>query len=214
MTDTPPPAEPPAAQTEPAEDVPVAEAPAAPARRRWMPRRRGAVDTTPEAAGGDTAAATPEAITPAPAAESVDTGGTPDDTDDDDAPAGSPRRLRRDRRKLITQREEAVYHLGGLAFELYRRDMLEEEVMRTRAGEVAQIDDTIRDIDVRLGEIDRERRDRRRPEAPDPSVGCCLVCRTPFQAEARFCWQCGAQVIPPSMGDEQVTAVISTGPVA
>jgi hypothetical protein len=118
--------------------------------------------------------------------------------------------LRRERRRLLTAREEAVYHLGGLAFELYRRDQLGEEVMRRRAGEVAMLDDTVRDIDARLGELDRERRERRgRRAAADEPAGNCLTCRAPFRAEARFCWQCGAQLVPTSGGDEQVTAVIT-----
>jgi predicted amidophosphoribosyltransferase len=67
----------------------------------------------------------------------------------------------------------------------------------------------VRDIDVRLGEIDRERRERRQRAPADPSAGCCLTCRSPFRADARFCWQCGAQLVPPSVGDEQPTAVIA-----
>jgi len=104
-----------------------------------------------------------------------------------------------------------VYHLGGLAFELYRRDQLPEGAMRMRAGDVAHLDDTVRDIDVRLGEMERARRERRSPEPADPAVGCCLACRTPFRAEARFCWQCGNQVVPPPIGgDDQPTAVIAS----
>lgn len=204
MSTTPPPddtpAEPPAlddAITPP----PAAEPPRSPGRR-WS-LRRSTPPVEPGAGGGAGDAQLTEAI-PAQPTEAIP------------APADPPRppgpgRLRRDRRKLLTQREEAVYHLGGLAFELYRRDQLPEGVMRLRAGEVAQLDDTVRDIDVRLGEIERERRERRTPEPADPAVGCCLVCRTPFRAEARFCWQCGTQVVPPPIGgDDQPTAVIST----
>ncbi len=195
MSDTPLPAEP--------HEDPAAPDDATPApRRRWRRRR---------ATAGVAEAAIPEATVPPPAPDAP--------ADPTAAPAepvpgvGGPRRLRRDRRRLIARREEVVYHLGGLAFELYRRDQLSEDVMRRRGDEIAEIDDTVRDIDARLGEIDRDRRDRRRREPLDPSIGCCLVCRTPFRAEARFCWQCGTQVIPPSMGDEQVTAVISAGPL-
>ncbi len=68
-----------------------------------------------------------------------------------------------------------------------------------RAREVAQLDDCVRDIDARLSEIDRERRERRNAgPRRTPRVGCCLVCRTPFRAEARFCWQCGTEVAPPA----------------
>lgn len=125
-----------------------------------------------------------------------------------------PRRLRRDRRSLLTRREEAVYHLGGLAFELYRRDLLPDGVMRRRAGEVAELDDTVRDIDVRLEEAERVRRERRGRPVDDPSAGCCLTCRSTFRAEARFCWQCGAPLVPPTLGDDQVTAAIPSPPAS
>jgi hypothetical protein len=210
MTDTPPPADQPAEHPVPAEDPTTGAAAPSAERRRWMPRRRP--PATPGVPGGDA----PAAATPPPPAGADDPADGPvvDETGDVPLRGAAPRRLRRERRRLITRREEAVYHLGGLAFELYRRDMLGEDVMRRRAGEVAEIDDTVRDIDVRLGELDRERRDRRRVAEPDPAAGCCLTCRAPFRAEARFCWQCGTQVVPPSMGDEQVTAVISMRPPA
>ena len=170
------------------------ETPPAETAPRWRLRRRRPAEETgaaPPAAPGPDDAAPADAAAPR------------------DERAGA---LRRRRRKLLTEREEAVYHLGGLAFELYRRDMLPEGVMRLRAGAVAGLDDSVRDIDVRLGEIDRARRERRNAVPEDPSVGCCMTCRTPFRAEARFCWQCGTQVVPPPVGgDDQPTAVISSG---
>jgi hypothetical protein len=187
----------------PAGEAGAAAAPEEPrAARRWGLRRTQpapAKDATPAddatPAEADGAAAVPETD------EAV--GVIPS--------ASGPRRLRRDRRRLLSEREEAVYHLGGLAFELYRRDQLSDGVMRLRAGEVAKIDDTVRDIDARLSEVERERRERRHAEPADPAFGCCLVCRTPFRAEARFCWQCGTQVVPPPVGgDDQPTAVISS----
>ncbi len=84
--------------------------------------------------------------------------------------------------------------------------------MRRRAGEVALLDDTVRDIDSRLGEIDRERKDRRRRPPADGVVGNCLTCRAPFRAEARYCWQCGTQLVPTADGDDQVTAIITPAP--
>jgi hypothetical protein len=176
-----------------------AEGPAA-ARswRDWLPRRRAAAaDAAPAAADGDgdAPADQPTEVIPPPP--------KPD----------GPAKLRRERRRLLVSREQAVYHLGGLAFELYRRDRLGEEVMRRRAGEVAMLDDTVRDIDARLGEIDRERKERRRrgPAATDVA-GNCLTCRAPFRAEARFCWQCGTRLVPAGEGDDQVTAIITPGP--
>ena len=46
----------------------------------------------------------------------------------------------------------------------------------------------------------------------DLSAGNCVRCHAPFRAEARFCWQCGARVVPESEGDEQVTATIAPPP--
>lgn len=196
---------------------PAAEAP--PGRRRWLPRRRRPEQDAPPGgpASGDNASVN-GAGDPAP------TDPPPGDLPPGDPPPADPllppphdkraAGLRRRRRRLLTRREEAVYHLGGLAFELYRRDQLGEEVMRRRAGEVALLDDTVRDIDARLGEIDRVRRERRRRPDPSAAVGNCLDCRAPFRAEARFCWQCGARLVPSSEGDEQPTATIAPRPQA
>lgn len=161
-----------------------------------MPRRRPGpqVVAAESAPNGDGPAEQPTEVIPPPP-----------------RPEGAAK-LRRERRRLLTSREQAVYHLGGLAFELYRRDLLIEDVMRRRAGEVAMLDDTVRDIDARLGEIDFERRERRRRDSADAAVGNCVTCRAPFRAEARFCWQCGTQLVPTADGDEQVTAVIRPPP--
>ncbi len=173
----------------PADDTP---------RRRWL--RRRAEPPTPGPPGA-------EPPDPAPAGDAQPTEVVPAPS----RPEG-PRGLRRRREQLLEEREETVYHLGGLAFELYRRDRLSDEVMRLRAGHVAQIDEAIRDIDAQLSDVERERRERRTRPAADPHVGCCLVCRTPFRAEARFCWQCGARLVPDTVGDEQPTAAIPMPP--
>jgi hypothetical protein len=175
----------------PAEDAdPAPEATATP-RRRWLSRRPPA---EAEAVVPDPEAVEPTEVIPAPP--------RPD----------GPGDMRKERRRLVTEREDTVYHLCGLAFELYRRDLLSDEVMRLRAGRVAEIDDAVRDIDVRLAEVERERRERKTRTPADPSAGCCLVCRAEFRAEARFCWQCGARLVPESVGDDQVTAAIPTPP--
>lgn len=164
-------------------------------RRRWG--RRRPVPAEPVAGEASPAADADDA---APAAVAADT-------------ETHPGRLRRRRKRLISDREIAVYHLGGLAFELYRRDLLTEEVLRRRAGTVALIDETVHDIDTRLEQLDSDRRERRgrRGEGAMTTAGNCLACRAPFQAEARFCWQCGARLTPPDPDlDAQVTQAIST----
>lgn len=112
---------------------------------------------------------------------------------------GGGARLRRERRELMAKREEMLFHLGGLTFELYRAGRLGEAVARHRAGMVAEVDDAVRFIDAQLDEIRRVKQQRRGAvvvEAP-AEAGACLVCRAPFYAEARFCMQCGARFAPP-----------------
>lgn len=123
------------------------------------------------------------------------------------APAST---LRRERRALLASRQDAAYHLGGLAFELYRRDLLQDGVLRQRAVEVAALDDRIREIDRQLGE--------RTARAPAPAgapgaaqagpAGNCLVCRSEFVQDARFCSNCGARFVPEAAESEQVTSAI------
>jgi hypothetical protein len=119
----------------------------------------------------------------------------------DDAPPGGGARLRRERARLMRRREEMLFHLGGLAYELHRRDLLGEPVARHRAGLIADLDERVRDIDDRLAAIDGERRARRtrtRVVAVGPvESGCCLACRAVFFDDARFCMQCGTPFRPP-----------------
>jgi len=130
------------------------------------------------------------------------------------APRGGAR-LRRERRELMAKREEMLFHLGGLTFELYRVGRLGEAVARHRAGMVAEIDEVVRDIDARLEEIAEAKGRRRAPGPALPAdVGACLVCRAPFFADARFCMSCGARFAPPppellspGAGDTQVIPV-------
>ena len=187
----------------PADDTP---------RRRWL--RRRAEPATPEApatSDGDAAAAV---VGDDPAAAAGDGDAQPTEVVAAPPRAEGSRHLRRRREQLLTEREETVYHLGGLAFELYRRDRLSDEVMRLRAGHVAQIDDAVRDIDARLSDVERERKERRVRAPADPAAGCCLTCRASFRAEARFCWQCGARLVPDTVGDEQPTVSIPIPPPA
>lgn len=172
--------------------------------RRWTFRRRSpeAADAGAQDAAGD---GPPDAV-PGDTADAADEAGEGDAA----APVtGGPGRLRRRRKRLIRDREVAVYHLGGLAFELYRRDLLDEDVLQRRAETIAAIDESVQEIDLRLEQIETDRRERRaqRAGAAPSSVGNCLTCRAPFQADARFCWQCGARIAPADH-DEQITAAI------
>lgn len=138
----------------------------------------------------------------------------------DDAPAeelGSRGPLERERRNLVDERESQVYHLGGLAFELHRRQLLPDGVMRLRADDVERTDDRIREIDASLDAIETDREDRRQRERerraagakPEPEpAGNCPKCGTAFKPNASFCWNCGTPVsVPEPVADPTPTSV-------
>jgi hypothetical protein len=162
-----------------------------PARRAWGLRRRRPEAERAPAAGGPGAGGEPEA-----------------------GRSESPGELRRRRKRIVEERELALFHLGGLAVELRRRELLPEGPMRTRADQVAAMDESLHEIDARLEELAAERRERgRRPQREDFSgtVGNCLACRAPFSTGARFCWQCGTRLAP-KPPDAQDTGVIPRPP--
>jgi len=130
-------------------------------------------------------------------------------------PRQRPSELRRERKELWSRRQETVYHLGGLAVELGRRRMLPDGVMHLRANEVMEIDARVVTIDAQLAEIEEERRVRRPRGAAGahagPEIaGHCQSCGAPFQADAHFCYRCGARIaVPEPEVAAQDTAVIA-----
>lgn len=119
--------------------------------------------------------------------------------------------LRRERRRLWELRQESVYHLGGLALDLYGRGSLGDDLVALRAEVIADMDRRMALLDELLAEAD-DRRRRGRVRAPDP-VGYCMSCGAPHQAEAAFCFRCGARLhVPSDDGDTQVIAMPDTDP--
>lgn len=122
-----------------------------------------------------------------------------DDGGPEPAPAPAPMsrgRIRRSRSRLMSEREEALFHLGGLALDLHRRGGINAELIRRRAAKIDEIDERIQLLDWRLETLARERRARR---AGGPiETGNCLNCRTAFHAEAQFCARCGVPFGPMS----------------
>jgi hypothetical protein len=100
--------------------------------------------------------------------------------------------LRRERKRLWDERQETLYHVGGLALELHRRDLLADELIRKRTLIVEQMDVRLAEIDAQLSEID-DRRRRGRAREPEPA-GYCLSCGAPHVDEAAFCFRCGARI--------------------
>lgn len=121
----------------------------------------------------------------------------------------SPGTLRRERRALVSRREEKLRDLGGLMLEMYRRDRFREDLVRERCVELME-------IDARLAELDwlLEYARRRMPpvrcacDAPlvpgvhfcqncgrparDAPVVACTACGHALSADARFCPGCGS----------------------
>lgn len=212
-------------------DIPAADAVAAPAAdgeetvlaalaprrsgwRRLLPQR-SADAPEPDAPQPEApvdpdvlAAAQPTGVIVAPPSPDTATGLIP-------IPAGPKpppvNRLRRERRRLMRQREELVFHLGGLAYELHRRDLLISDVATRRATMIMELDDAVHEIDAHLEAHDRARRAGRRGGVivSEPVVaGACLVCRAPFIPEARFCSHCGTRFAPITTWDPSHTQIL------
>ena len=172
-------------------------------KRGLLPRKRSAGGEAPEApaAGGSGGDAAPggkrrsRARSAPPDVPAVQEPAEPGEILDSKGRPATHAALRRERKTIIERRQSAVYHLGGLAFELYRRDLLAEPVMRDRAGQLAALDERVRQIDALLGDKERRRRSRR-PPAPAGPAGCCLSCRAPFDEGDRFCSSCGSRLLP------------------
>lgn len=117
--------------------------------------------------------------------------------------------LRRERRRLWDERQEMVYHLGGLALDLHSRALLRDELVGRRAQVVDELDARIATIDEQLAEHDARRR-QGRVRVP-PAAGYCLSCGAPYQTDAAFCFRCGARVhVPVDDADTQVIATAET----
>jgi hypothetical protein len=92
--------------------------------------------------------------------------------------------LRRERRSLLQVREERIRDLGGVVLEMYRRDAFREGLLLELCAEIAAIEDRLRELDLLL--------DARRP----PVARC--ECGTPLFWGARFCPNCGRELVPAS----------------
>lgn len=149
-----------------------------------------------------------------PVSELAETGDAPTTESPTSAGGRTPRppttgQLRRERRRLEDERQETVYHLGGLALELQSRALPGDELIGRRAEVVHELDARIATIDEQLAELDTRRR-QGRVRVP-PAAGYCLSCGAPYQTDAAFCFRCGARVhVPVDEADTQVFASSDT----
>ena len=185
-------------------------------QNRHDPRDAGPVrypvgDVEPEdltqPAGGSTHADAPDTAEEHSATE-------PSEIPAEDASATRPPsvgQLRRERKRLWDERQETTYHVGGLAVEMRRREMLDDGLVARRADVVLDTEARIVAIDEQLAGIDDQRR-RSRVRMPPPQ-GYCLSCGGPYLADAAFCSRCGARIHTPAAdGDTEVIPVAEAGP--
>lgn len=91
--------------------------------------------------------------------------------------APAPSELRRERRALLRAREERIRDLGGVVLEMYRQDDFRESLLYELCGEVAAVEERLREVDVLLGGY-------------RPAAARC-ACGAPLFWGARYCASCG-----------------------
>jgi hypothetical protein len=97
------------------------------------------------------------------------------------APAASE--LRRERRALLQIREDRLRDLGGLTFEMYRRDQFNEALVVERCAELVAIEARISEIDAIVSGLGLRRRQQ-----------AICACGAPILVGARFCPSCGRRL--------------------
>jgi len=97
--------------------------------------------------------------------------------------------LRRERRALLSLREDRLRDLGGLMLEMFRRDRFRQDLILERCTELATIEDRLGELESLLGAASS--RGRTRP------AGRC-ECGAPVYWGSRFCAQCGRAVALPA----------------
>jgi len=136
--------------------------------------------------------------------------------------AGPPRRslphpgqLRRERRALVRAREDRLRDLGGLMFEMFRRDQFRQDLLVERCEELLVLDERLQEVDTLLAATVSARRPAPparcacgapivwgshfcancgRAVAATPPVLACMKCGAAVPAEAKFCAVCGQTV--------------------
>jgi ribosomal protein L40E len=124
--------------------------------------------------------------------------------------ASHPAALKRERRALLREREERIRDLGGLVFEMFRRDRFRVELVTERCADLVALEERLHEVDALLSAANRRGGLRcecgaplswgahfcancGRPVGPRPVVACAR-CGAPLPAEAKFCGSCGSPV--------------------
>ncbi len=94
--------------------------------------------------------------------------------------------LRRKRRALLDEREQRLRDLGGLLYEMFRRDRFRDDLVEERCRELLLLDDHLAAIDAMLG--------LSRPGLELPRCTCGAA----LPRAARYCAACGRPVGQPA----------------
>jgi hypothetical protein len=119
-----------------------------------------------------------------------------------------PAVLKREQRALLREREERVRDLGGLVFEMFRRDRFRVELVTERCADLVAVDQRLEELDSLLSASRRGLRcacgaplawgahfcaNCGRAVGSRPVVACAR-CGTPLPADVKFCGNCGSAV--------------------
>jgi len=126
--------------------------------------------------------------------------------------ASQPAALKREHRALLREREQRIRDLGGLVFEMFRRDRFRVELVTERCADLVALDERLEELDSLLA---ASRHGGLRCECGAPlswgahfcancgrpvgarPVVACARCGAPLPADVKFCSSCGSAVERP-----------------
>lgn len=126
--------------------------------------------------------------------------------------ASQPAVLKREQRALLREREERIRDLGGLVFEMFRRNRFRVELVTERCNDLIALEQRLEELDSLLSTVRRGGprcacgaplafgahfcANCGRPAGSRPVVACAR-CGTPLPAGVKFCGSCGSAVEQP-----------------
>ncbi len=119
--------------------------------------------------------------------------------------AGDIGRLRKERRRLLKAREQAVRDLGGLTLEMVRLDTFKPDLLMRRARDILGLEASAHDVEDTLAEAKRS--------IPSPGIGATApcTCGAANEPSASFCRDCG-RALTPDAGTRRCNRCASTLP--
>jgi hypothetical protein len=103
----------------------------------------------------------------------------------------APRDLKRERKALVSFREDRLRDLGGLALEMYKRDRFDAGLVVERCAELVAVEARVQEIDALLDGSVTIR----------GGVAAVCACGAPLLLGARFCATCGRPAGRSARGD-------------